>query len=146
METLELGRWVIEHDVRATRAVYDAASGGAHRCECAHCRNFVAVRDQAYPRGFLELLLALGIDPHKEAEIAEFGPKDGGRLYQGWYHFIGRVLQDPEDLFVFSEHDPEWSVFFAPGRGLAHPEFGNQPLVQVDWSAVLPWQLAEPPE
>ena len=61
MDTLALGRWVIEHDALATRAVYDVASGGAHGCECAYCRNFVAVRDREYPRGFLDLLSALGI-------------------------------------------------------------------------------------
>ena len=146
MDTLAVGRWVIEHDVLATRAVYESASGGAHECGCAHCRNFVAVRDRAYPRRFLELLDALGIDPHKEAEVAEFGPEGAGRLYQGWYHFIGRVLQDPEDQLSFADDSYRWSVFFAEGRGLAHREFGDRALVQLDWSAVLPWDLADPPE
>jgi len=146
MKTFAIGRWVLECDPDATRSIYEASSHGAHVCSCAYCRNFIAVRDEAYPSEFLELLAALGIDPHKEADIAEFGEEGAGRLYQGWYHFIGRVVEDHEDQMTLSDSGTVWSVFFSASRSLALSKFGDEPLVQLDWSVTLPWVLAEAPE
>ena len=145
MQALAIGRWRLEHDPVATRAVYEASSRGAHDCSCAYCRNFIAVRDHVYPPSFLELLSQLGIDPHKEAEICDYAAESGGRLTGGWYHFIGRVLEDPGDQYAFDHDGRQWSMFFSSERGLAFPEFGDRPLVQLDWTVIVPWVLDEVP-
>lgn len=147
IERIDYDGWTLATDADATRAAYAASGRGAHVCRCAYCRNFVAVRDEAYPRSFVALLSRLGIDPHKEAEVSEFGQTDcGRRLYSGFYHFVGEVIGGPGDRMSVIEAETAnapWQVFFANRRSLAFDSFGDQPLVQLEFTVELPWVLPE---
>ena len=87
----------------------------------------------------------VGADPFKEAEVWAITEKDL-HTNAGWWHFIGEVeTEGPPAINLEPNpgaHGREWQVIFLPGsRSLCLKEFGNAPLVQVDWSARLPWVL-----
>jgi hypothetical protein len=66
--------WEIEVDTAETAEVQRSRpSGSPEKCGCLHCKNFVAVRDSAYPAEFLELLERLGIPVDRESEIYHCG-------------------------------------------------------------------------
>lgn len=146
-EQLESDGWSLAFDAEATRAAYAVSNRGAHVCRCAYCRNFVAVRDRAYPRSFVALLSRLGVDPHKEAEVTELGQTHSGRhLYSGFYHFVGEVIRDPGDRMSIvgaESADSTWQVFFTTRRSLALQSFGDRPLVELEFTVELPWILPE---
>src|SRR5262249_53401492 len=61
--------WLLRCDSGATQAAYARIGNGApERCGCDDCHNFIALREQAYPREVLDLFAHLGIDHRHEAE------------------------------------------------------------------------------
>lgn len=138
---VELGGWVLDCDVEATRRAYaQMESGDCNQCTCLPCRNFVAARALAYPEAGLRLYEQLGIRPDREADADELGPSDArGRLYYGWHHFVGRVVHDPGDAVVLDGV----TFSFLESRFRAHPAFDGHPLVQMEFVTSIPWLLAE---
>lgn len=145
MNRIELDGWILECDVEATRRAYEKIPlGDPEQCGCLACRNFVAVRTMAYPKTAVRLYERLGIRTDREAETYRAGPsEEGGQLYGGWHHFVGRVLQDPGTAIELTE---SFSVWFHASRACAEPVFGDAPLVQVEFFTTIPWVLEEPPE
>jgi hypothetical protein len=147
MKNFSFDGWTILHDPQATREMNAVADLGAERCACPSCRNFVAVRDEMYPRKFLEILAALGLERHKEYDVCESGPSEyGGRYYSGNYRFVGSVERDPGDRMTDITFDapngPTWSVFFS---NTPHSDKPRAVAVLEFW-VELPWRLDESPE
>ena len=94
MTKLELGDQLVSYDADATVAAYsEMENGGAERCGCAYCRNFILQRASAYPPEFINLLSQLGIDFNKEGEAFDCGPlNNGSQLYGGWFYFVGTLI------------------------------------------------------
>ena len=64
-------------------------------CECAECRNFVALAKQKkLPEQVHSVLSELKIDPDKATYVCEIIPKDDGHLYQFSYRIAGRILYE----------------------------------------------------
>jgi hypothetical protein len=148
MQELRIDGWKLTCDPNRTREAYIRASRGAHDCPCSSCRNFLVVRDEFYPSSLLGLLDSLGINKHKEAEVYEMGPKGKGRLYGGWYHFIGRVVEDPGRPTVLIGEKPKsaaWEIRFLQKKDLALDTFEAPELVQLEFLVELPWRLKSPP-
>ena len=148
MQEIKIDGWILTCDPGRTREAYSGSSRGAHGCPCAGCRNFLTVRDQFYPPSLLGLLDSLGINKHKEAEVYDMGPKGEGRLYGGWYHFIGRVVADPGRPTLLIGEKPErttWEIRFLQKCDLALETFETPELVQLEFIVELPWQLKGPP-
>jgi len=86
-------------------------NGSAERCGCPYCRNFLAQRSTAYPKGLRILLDQLGIDPEKEGRSNE-GIIEGSLVgYGGWFYLAGELVE------VGETHARCWcrfSVLFLP--------------------------------
>ncbi len=149
-----VGPWVIEHDPDTTRRCYARIPWG-NDCDCDPCRNLDALGEDAFPAEARHVLGELGIDFHKPAEVYHIARLENGlQQYGGWYHCVGRIVSgrdasQPEAVATppqhfeaasFSEH---FSITCSSGRDLAPEVFGDLPLVQVDFSAELPWVLDE---
>lgn len=137
--------WIFDCDVEATRRAYQSILvGGAERCECSGCRNFVSQREYIFPKELLNLFGQLGISYKRDAEIYHIARMESGlHLYGGWYHFVGHILKQPIGPAKLDEH---FTVDFIVSRSLAAKSFGNQPLVQVEITAEVPWILKEEKE
>jgi hypothetical protein len=146
MMRVELDGWVLECNVEATRQAYvRVADTRPKQCDCLYCRNFAAARSLAYPAEALALYSQVGISPHLEAEVYELGPAVSGssREYGGWHHFVGHVVSDPTRK---TRVTPSFEMWFHEARDLAAPAFVEQPLVQVEFLATVPWVLGELPD
>jgi hypothetical protein len=149
MEVLKLKSWDIRYDYEATLAAYaQIERGGTQLCSCCHCRNFLQVREEVYPKEFRDLLHSLGVDYLKEAEvyhIARLSP--GLHLYHGLFYFVGtnsRIGHNSEDSAnppASEIEDFKWS-FMGTGA-LAQDVFKGLPLVEVMFEARVPWVLQE---
>jgi hypothetical protein len=137
MTALTLGDQQIEYDRESTVAAYgEIQSGGAERCGCAGCRNFIAQRESAYPKQFVSLLEQLGIDPRKEGEVYESGGDAGSmHMYGGWFYFAGRLV-------VAGEYLMEAGLFryFIGTRFPPPPKaFAEHLVLTVEFATELPW-------
>ncbi len=135
----------------ATAAAYAASSSrGAEDCSCAHCRNLIRQRERELPSELLDFLRRVGVDPKKEAEVWEGGGlEDGLSFNSGWWHFIGEVVATGEEVIPLEPNagalGKDWTVFFLPGEtSLKLSTLPSAPLVQVEFTASLPWVLEEP--
>lgn len=150
-----VGPWLIEHDPDATRRCYAQIPWGDD-CDCDPCRNLDALGDDAFPAGARQVLEGLGIDFHKPAEVYHTARLENGlQHYGGWYHCVGRIVSGwdashPEadalppqhfEAASFSEH---FSLSCSSRRDLAPDVFRGLPLIQVSFSAELPWVLDKP--
>lgn len=71
--------WEFEVDKQATERVYQAVDkGGARRCGCNHCQNFLLQQASVYPSEVIDFVKDVGIDQHKEVEVVEYGALNNG--------------------------------------------------------------------
>lgn len=149
----EIFPWKITYDYEATRKAYAQINvGDPERCRCEHCLNFAAVRDEVYPREVREVFEEIGIDYRKESEVYHlYKISPGSHEYGGWFNFIGTV-EYIDESYRPSKEKPGWlkyvtvsesfSWFFSDYRVEAyHKAFSNQPIVQIDFNAIVPWVL-----
>jgi hypothetical protein len=150
MDHFEIGPCLINYDRDATMDCYSRiAQGDSDICDCIYCRNFVLARDSVFPDEFLGLLIKLGIDYRKDAEVYQFCQMENGlHLYGGLFYFVGQMRSKPD-----SESDPHItlgpdskriSFWIVNGRSLAQEEFGQQDLSEITFDVQVPWVLAEP--
>jgi len=141
MTELRIGDQLIDFDRDATLLAHSALGlGGAHGCTCSGCRNFVLLRDRAYPEPFLLFLKTLGIDPKKEGEAVLYGPKDGRYLYGGWFHFVGKVVDAGQSCMRVGEDFRYWiNTTFPRPKAV----FGKT-VASIEFITSLPWALKEP--
>jgi hypothetical protein len=86
----------------------------------------------------------LGINYERDAEIYHTARMESGlHLYGGWFHFIGSISKQPEGPAKVDEH---FTIDFLLDRALAAKSFENQPLVQVEITAEVPWVLKDEKE
>lgn len=155
VESVVIDRWRLRIDLEATRAAYRAMTlPGPESCGCLPCQNFVAARDRAYPAPARQLFERLGIDWHKEAEvchITRLGP--GVHLYNGWFHFVGaidagreawRFLHAKVAAPDFIALTGAFMVGLTSRQHLSHPPFRGQQLVQLEFTAEVPWVIDGP--
>jgi len=158
MTELRIGDQLIRYDREATDAAYaQVEQGGAGRCSCSGCRNFVLLRDKIYPDAFRELLDKLGIDAMKEAEAVHDGPvKDNLHHYGGWFYFVGEILEKGEHLRNMTS-SAGFDVLLLPGSEsisdfqywcswiFPRPpaSFGSK-VAALEFATQLPWVLEDP--
>jgi hypothetical protein len=146
MELLELPGWRIEYDRPATVAAHACApAAGPETCGCDPCRNWAATRQRLLPEAFRGLLSQLGIPPDREAEVYHNARLESGlHSYGAWYHFVGRVLSGERGCSPDVAFGP-LSVYFHSRPALLPSAFADQPVVQLEVVAEVPW-LSEVPE
>jgi len=146
--------WLLRCDTDATRAAYARIENGApERCGCDHCLNFIAQREQSYPREVLDLLARLGIDYRREAEVYHLARLPSGmHQYGGWFHFVGSFEgPDPWEADASGRRrlrmtpiDGRFSLTFRRDAQLAPDPLKDQPLVQLEFVVHVPWILDRP--
>ena len=148
MEQVIFGRWRLRIDLEATRQAYQGMKlGGPETCGCCPCRNFAAARSQVYPADVLSLFNALGIDCTKEVEVYHMGRQDSGlHLYGGWFHCVGRIEQESEEVgqYDLEGSDGPFKLYFHEKPILVSDCFQGLPLLQLEFTAFVPWVLQEP--
>ena len=141
MTELRIGDQLIRFDRDATVLAYSKVQqGDADRCPCSGCRNFVLLRDKAYPDTFRDLLNTIGIDSKKEGEAVHYGPKGDLRFYGGWFYFVGKLVEPGERLSNASDSFQYWIGTSVPQPPSA---FGER-VPAVEFTTLLPWVLDEP--
>lgn len=141
-ERLQLGGWRIDYDREATVRAYESCVGAPEKCTTDECRNFILARDRAYPPEVIALLDRLGIDRRCEAElyhIARVAP--GLHLYGGWFHFVGSLETAADSLERLGE---DFLLWFRSDTTLVAESFARLPVVQLDFTTVVPWVLDVP--
>jgi hypothetical protein len=141
---MQLGEWEFTCDLPATVAAYELApAGGADTCSCNGCRNFVLVRDCIYPKGFLDFLASVGVDPHKDGEAYHTGEiAPGFHHYGGWFHFVGSLEKTGD--FPMVEMGPGFKVSLCRRSAPGLATLKDLSLVQIEFQAErVPWVLAE---
>ena len=138
MIEFRIGDQLIRFDREATVIAYsEMPQGGADRCTCTGCRNFVLIRDKAYPDVFRDLSDKLGIDPSKEGEAVHYGPKGDLHFYGGWFYFVGEVLVLGERLTVAEGDFQYWFSNSFPQP----PESFRGQVAALEFATDLPWVL-----
>jgi hypothetical protein len=152
LDAVRFGRWEIRCDADSTRKAYaSVAAGGPEECGCQPCLNFAANRAQIYPAQVLALFEKLGVSPNREIEVYHLTRLPSGRhLYGGWFHFVGSILsgadaakQVAENLWQpdLEEADENFSLGFNSRLSLVRKTFAGLMLVQLEFTAKVPWVL-----
>jgi hypothetical protein len=146
MDEVVFGRWRLACERDATRQAYARIPiGGPEECGCCYCRNFAAARDHVYPVEVRALFEDLGIDFTKEAEVYEVGLENGLHLYGGWFHCIGRIENEGDEVGQFDMGGPGPFKFFVHDKpNVVHECFRGAALLQIEFDAQVPWVLEEP--
>lgn len=153
MELITFARWQIECDPATTRNLYARVQlGSPETCGCGPCLNFAAARKQAYPVDVIRLFDSLGVDHNREAEIYHTHRiRPGEHHYGGWFHFVGRIVNGSDACkqiatnawgFDLEKISAEFQLGFTNRIGLLREAFKGQPVVQIEFQAVVPWLLA----
>ena len=146
MKALTYESWIIEYDDMFTQQILKNVVSGPQSCGCGNCKNFILARDKVYPDDLKKLLEQLGIDYQKETEICHFNRiKAGQHFYGGWFHFVGEIKETFEYKVInIGGRVPDIENFawsFSERHDLVPKEFGQAPVVQLDWLAVVPWLM-----
>jgi hypothetical protein len=151
MGIVRVSNWLVEVDaVETSRAQAARPAGSPESCDCLECRNFVAARPAVYPVEFTELLAVLGVPSDRESEIWHGGEVAPGRHFcGGWFHFVGEVTEGPDCLrgngsTELAELSSGFSVGFTRRLGLVPETFPTSKVVQLEFSAEVPWVLDDP--
>jgi hypothetical protein len=141
---MHVGKWVLAVDRRATQAAY-RNERPISACVCDYCQNYFAAcrANVAHSPATLALFQSLGIDPEKEAEIYTLfaNPEKTHALYDGFYHFVGRLVETgtgPQYAVI----DDLFQVAFTERNSLLSPQF-SRPAVQMEFRGFVPWVLEE---
>src|SRR6266568_4683509 len=152
MTELRLGDQLVRYDRDATLAAYaQLPQGWAEECGCSTCRNFIAVRAQAFPDAFRTFLSELGIDANKEGEAIYYGPIEGNlHFYGGWFYLVGELIEAAEKLKTITWFVLSCATDSGPRRGLpvlvlyefcAPPAIFGSRIAAVEFTTLLPWVL-----
>lgn len=156
METLKTRPWIVRYDKEDTARRYALAQkGGPDECVCENCRNFVAARESVYPDEARRIFDMLGIDCHKEAEVAHTNRiRFGWHLYMGWLNFVGSIEHSDKDYepsykkvetvkdVKLTDHF-SWAFFESRGEPRL-AVFGPDGVSEIFFSAEVPWVLDTP--
>ena len=105
---------------------------------------------------FGQVLDRLGISPPWEVEVFQICRLPSGlHFYGGWFHFVGSIESGQpawkvvESAASFKSADfeplfPGLAIGFHADVALVRPVFEGLPLVQLEWSAELPWVIEAP--
>ena len=150
---VSIGPWKLEVDAEGTKKIYQTVKHTSPAdCNCQTCRNFLATGEKAFPVQFLILLQRLGIEASKAAEVYAAATLTNKHvLYGVWFHCIGHIQAGPQNATA-DENVSQWpwheiaeglQVVVDTKRALAFPEFGDTPLVRIEFQVELPWILSE---
>lgn len=96
---LVLNSWQVRYDAQLNRAIYKQLETAAPEDRgCLGCKEFIECRDVIYPVEFRELLVTVGIDYCKEAEVVTY-TEPGIPPLSGWYNFVDEIEKGENELY-----------------------------------------------
>jgi len=144
--------WEFEVEILLTQQAYsNIPFGGADRCSCADCKNYVANRETIFPEELTQLFNELGIDYRKEIEIWAIQRLENG-LHQisGWFHFKGKIISGKDFRMPFADGNgysfdltsitENFKIGFAPGNDLTFFE-SKEGLIQIEFITNIQWVI-----
>lgn len=150
---ISIGPWLVSAEAEATRLVYRRIERSpADECVCDYCKNFVAVRSEAYPPEVIAAFELVGIDWRKELEISHYGGLPSGLyVYEGSFQFAGQLESGPDSQTSKQTNFHRLTSRFEIGVlqiEKASSPFSELPVIQVEFSVELPWRYhaTEPDE
>jgi hypothetical protein len=156
MELLELSKWSVWTEPDLTREAYALMdSGGAERCGCEACFNFLNSRHLVYSAEVLDFFEWLGIDPLLEAEVHRDGCLgENQHRYTVAFFLVGRIASGPLTTTAISvlgsgpsleEADGDVRVGFNADTSDAPDVFLGLPAVCLEVELTVPW-ISNAPE
>lgn len=126
----------VEIDLEATREWY--GRGNEWACDCAHCRNFLALaRGGQLPKQVTELLKGFGIRPEQATYVCQLYEDDKGHHYQFSYRIAGKLIEEqPANAQPLAGHCCH-EIYPHGAPDFPHPHF------DVEFYLSLPWVLGE---
>ena len=110
---IRFGRWTVAVSPDETRQAFlKLPVGNPGGCRCLDCANFAAQRERIYPQEFRELLEQLGVDWRKESEVNSFGVSGGKLTCEGCFHFVGSIVDGPQDWSELLRAEDNFRVSF----------------------------------
>jgi hypothetical protein len=150
MKEIDFGRWKLICDPESTAV----SQGSPEKCGCEPCLNFAAARDQTYGPNVRALFANPGISFNREAEIYHMARLESGRhLYAGRFHFVGTIISGADAAKQIGERNwqpdlerttDDFNLGFSSRVALIRKPFAGLPIVQLEFSAKVPWVLACP--
>ena len=102
----------------------------------------------------LRLLETLGIAVDRETEVYHNCCMEPGlHHYGGWFHFIDTIVTGADAArtiapnvrtFDLETATDRFKIGFTTRVGLLNPLFHGQPVVQIEFQAIVPWVLLKP--
>ena len=144
--------WKLLVDKEKTLKEYSQIEiSGAESCRCSECQNYIAFRNQVFPKIIKQLFDEIGIDYSKEVEITYWEKLENGLYYiGGWFHFIGKFLEGKRcneplphgngNILSLEKIEDDFSIGFDERKSLTF--FKNyDDLVQLEFSTYIPWVI-----
>lgn len=135
-----LGDYVLEIDPERTKNTYaKIEKGGAEKCACSYCRNYLATLPTAFPKEVEQFFSEAGIDPRKDAEVYEQGEVSPGvRSYGGEYYLWGAIVSEPKKEQILNNG---FRFAFTQPSPLAQEDFRKEDSLCFCFIVDLPWVL-----
>lgn len=154
---IELGDYILEVNVDATREYYKKAKYILEDCPCGGCQNYVKAIEQV-DYNVKEFFNSIGVDILKSPEVYVNCSKNNALYYGGFYHICGTIIKGEspwklehvskdgkskgwtlnEDKLVCISND--FKVGFDNECALLSKDF-PMPSIQLEIFAHLPWML-----
>jgi hypothetical protein len=144
-----IGRWTIDHQPGITWQCYQAMPENLG-CDCAGCRNFLAVSDRAFCSEFLSIADVLGVDIRKPIELCHYGQEQNGlHLTSGWFHVVGQILSGRDAMKQMDETSGVFDLErignaefgFTDNLALISKPFADKHLIQLEFTTHVPWVI-----
>lgn len=145
---VEFEDWIFAVDRDLTEKAYENRKyGGAEGCKCDDCKNYIACRENIFPKIVKDLFQSLGIDYRKEVETMVWDvEQDNLRNISGWFHFKGEIISGKNckevlpsggSTLELTQITEGFSIGFTYGKDLTF--FTDKlNLVQVEFMSVMP--------
>ena len=147
MDTIKIGKHVIEIDINKTRMAYNSIDFESDRCDCDGCRNYYAYVDK-FEDEIKLFFKQLGIDDMKNCTEVWMCCKDeenNSAKYNGWFHVYGQII---EGIDVWKSNLPldertekltnNFRVGFSNSLSLVEEEFKGR-CIQIEFFTDIPW-------
>ena len=149
---LKYGSYDLDVDVRRTREFYEKAETVGESCGCDGCVNFEKAAN-VLPAEIKDFFGSLGVNLRKASECYVIHTDEDGKLvYGGFYHICGVLLSGEGAWVKVSENTAAWDqkrtfavnedflIFFQKEIDLLEEGF-PQPVIQMEFSARIPWMM-----
>lgn len=147
IQQIRIENWLLEVDIDMTQKFYEKE---IEVCECLYCRNFIEAIKQL-DSSVMTLFSRLGFNLAKPGHLSDYQVvQEGTLMYIGNYHLVGKLLEGElckQSSWTNSNTTQiqNFTIGFSKDLEFVPEEFPN-PVLQLDFVAIIPWILDEIPD